>query len=529
MLGRAFRAAQGGRRTLLEGMVQLIRRHPGGLLAGAFSALVALEIVFIGSTLGLLPFAPYAFGLAVVDALPGSLSSAVIDALQFWAKRLLEVGVVGLVLATGALGGALVAAGATRGRAVLVAAIPWALSIVGASVSSSRQFDPVGTTIASVVGLAAYSAALSWSASRLEVPADASRRRTLLGLGAIVVALGAGGMFLSSLGRRGVAVARQLVLARPPVVTVAPFASEDPAFDATPGLSPQLTANDAFYVVDTALFKPTIDASTWRLAIDGHVDHPYDLGYDDLLAMDAIEQVQTLECISNPVGGDLISTAKWVGVRMADLLARAGVRSEAYDLVMTSTDGYTDSIPIQKALEPTTLVVYGMNGDVLPIDHGYPARVLVPDIYGMKNVKWLVRLTVENYDYKSYWQDRGWADPAVIVTNSRIDVPQPTVAWSGGPLRIAGIAHAGARGIAKVEVSTDQGRTWADATLGREINGFTWRRWFFNWTPAGSGEAKVMVRATDGKGVPQVSSPRDPFPAGATGYHLVTVRITKAS
>src|SRR3989441_5050075 len=445
-------------------MVRLIRRHPGGLLAGAFSAVVALEVLFLGSALGLLPFAPYAFGLAVVDALPGSLSSAVIDALQFWAKRLLEVGVVGLVLATGALGGALVADGATRGRALLVAAIPWALSVLGAIVSSSRQFDPVGTTVASIVGLAAYAGALSWSAPRVDDRAGASRRRAILGMGAIVVALGAGGMILSSLGRRSVAVAKQLVLARSPVVTVGPLAPEDPAFDATPGLSPQLTANGDFYVVDTALFKPTIDASTWRLAIDGHVDHPYDIGYDDMLAMDAIEQVQTLECISNPVGGDLISTAKWVGVRMADLLARAGVRAEAYKLVMTSQDGYTDSIPIQKALEPTTLVAYGMNGDVLPVDHGYPARVLVPDIYGMKNVKWLARITVENFDYHGYWQDRGWADPAVIVTNSRIDGPNPVVAGGGGSRRRARPAPPRARRRLQGAGGTPQRGPGGDAT-----------------------------------------------------------------
>ena len=508
-------------------MVRVARRHPRGLLAGGFAALVALEVVFIASLLGMLPFAPFAFGLAVVDALPGSLSSAVIDLLQFWAKLLLEAGVVAFVLVAGAYGGALFAAGGSRRQALLVAGVPWALSVLGAALSASRQFDPIGTAAAGVVGLGTYSLALSWG--RSAVAADgAGRRRALVGMGAVVVVLAAGGAFLSSLGRRGAAVARELVLPRPPKVTVPPFAAEDPAFEATPGLTPQLTTNASFYVVDTALFKPTIDVSSWRLAIDGHVDHPYQITYDELLAMDAIEQVQTLECISNPVGGDLISTAKWVGVRMPDLLARAGVRSEAYDLVMTSVDGYTDSIRIQKAQEPTTLVAYGMNGDVLPVDHGYPARVLVPDIYGMKNVKWLVRLTVENYDYKGYWQERGWSDPAVIVTNSRIDVPSRVVAWSGGPLRIAGIAHAGARGISKVEVSTDQGRTWSDAKLGREVNGFTWRRWYYDWTPSGAGTVRLMVRATDGLGVPQVSSPAEPFPAGATGYHLVTVRVDKA-
>src|SRR5919204_260585 len=150
-------------------------------------------------------------------------------------------------------------------------------------------------------------------------PGSAHSRRVLVGMGAIVVALGAGGMFLSSLGRRSAQVAQRLVLPKPAAVTVAPFAPEDPAFDATPGLSPQLTANADFYIVDTALFKPRVDVATWRLAIDGHVDRPYELTYNDLLAMDAVEQVQTLECISNPVGGELISTATWVGARMPDL------------------------------------------------------------------------------------------------------------------------------------------------------------------------------------------------------------------
>src|SRR5438093_6125432 len=244
--------------------------------------------------------------------------------------------------------------------------------------------------------------------------------------------------------------------------------------------------------------------------------------------MDLVEQVQTLECISNPVGGDLISTAKWIGVRVPELLARAGVQKEAFDLVMTSVDGYTDSVPVAKALEPTTLVAVGMNGDVLPLEHGFPARMLIPDIYGMKNVKWVTRLTLENYDYRGYWQDRGWSDIAVVVTNARIDTPVGAVKWSGGPVRVAGIAFAGARGIQQVEVSTDQGRTWNVATLGREVNPTTWRRWYFDWTPAAPGEARLMARAVDGKSVTQVSRPAEPYPSGATGYHLVVVRVEKA-
>jgi DMSO/TMAO reductase YedYZ molybdopterin-dependent catalytic subunit len=324
-------------------------------------------------------------------------------------------------------------------------------------------------------------------------------------------------------------VAKALVLPRDPAVRAPAFAPEDPAFDAIAGLTPQLTSNEDFYVVDTALFKPTVDVSTWRLRIDGLVQGPYELTYDELLAMDAIEQVQTLECISNPVGGDLISTAKWTGVRLVDLIRRAGgIKQGAYDLVMTSVDAYSDSVPIAKALEPTTLLAYGMNDEVLPVDHGFPARMLIPDIYGMKNVKWVERISVVDFDYRGYWQDRGWSDVAVVVTNARIDVPQRTVKWSGGAVRTAGVAFAGSRAIQKVEVSLDQGRTWRDAVLGREVNPFTWRRWYYEWTPDAPGQVRLMVRAVDGKGVSQSSTPREPFPQGATGYHLVVVEIQKA-
>ncbi len=507
-----------------------LRRHQMALVIGALAALFAVEVVFLASSLRLLPFAPFAFALAVVDVTPGALSSTLIDLLQFWAKRLLEAGVLVLTVGAGALGGAMAAGGATRSRVLLVAAFPWALDVVAALTFASRQFDPAGTIVAGVVAVGVYAAGLRWMSKALAAPSAIrpARRRALVAIGALALLLGSGGLILASIGRRGAAVARALVLPKPPAVRAPAFAPEDPALDAAPGLSPQLTTNADFYVVDTALFKPTIDTAEWRLKVDGLVERPFELTYDELLAMDAVEQVQTLECISNPVGGELISTAKWIGVRVADLLRRAGVRDGGYDLVMTSWDAYTDSIPIQKALEPTTLVAYGMNDEVLPIEHGFPARVLVPDIYGMKNVKWVARLAVADFDYKGYWEERGWSDIAVVVTNARIDVPVRELRWSGGPVRIAGVAFAGARGIQKVEVSTDQGRTWNDAKLGREVNTFTWRRWYYDWTPARAGEAKVTVRAVDGKGVPQASGRREPFPQGATGYHLVPVRIEKA-
>lgn len=505
-------------------------RNALGLISGAVSAVLALELVFIASTLRLVPFAPFALALAVVDLTPGPVGSALIDALQFWAKGLVEGLAVALTLGAGALSGVLSAAGASRTRVLAVASTPWALAVLAALAFAGRQFDPVGTAVAGVIGVAGYAYALrSMERALRRTTSGSGRRRVLVGMGALGLLLGASGMFLASLTRQSIAVARALVLPRPPAVTLAPFAPEDAAFETTPGLAPQLTANRDFYVIDTALFKPSIDVAEWKLTVDGMVERPFQLSYEELLALDAVEQVQTLECISNPVGGELISTAKWTGVRVADLLARAGVKADAFDLLMTSWDGYTDSIRLPKALEPTTLLAYGMNDDVLPVEHGYPARMLIPDIYGMKNVKWVSRLTLASFDVRGYWQERGWSDLAIVLTRSRIDVPTRVVRWSGGPVRIAGVAFAGARGIRTVEVSADQGRTWGEARLGREVNAFTWRRWYYDWTPAAAGEAKLMVRAVDGKGVPQVSLKRDPFPNGATGYHLVTVRVERTS
>jgi hypothetical protein len=259
----------------------------------------------------------------------------------------------------------------------------------------------------------------------------------------------------------------------------------------------------------------------------GNVEHPFTLSYDQLLDLDAIEQVRTLECISNPVGGDLISTAVWTGVRMRDLLARAQPKASSYDVVLTSVDGYQDSFPIAKAMEPDTFLAYLMNGKTLPQEHGYPVRALVPNIYGMKNVKWLTEIKVETFDFKGYWQEQGWDDTATVNTNARIDVPGSTVRWSGGEVSIAGIAFAGSRGIQKVEVSLDQGKTWSDATLETPAGPITWVRWVVRWTPAGPGPATLWARATDGRGDVQTPVLREPYPDGATGYDRVNLSVVK--
>src|SRR5919204_558575 len=272
---------------------------------------------------------------------------------------------------------------------------------------------------------------------------------------------------------------------------------------------------------------PRVDIATWQLAIKGEVESPFSLTYEQLLDLDAVEQVHTLECISNYVGGDLISTAVWTGVPLRDLLDRARVKPTAYDVVFTSVDGYQDSIPIAKALEERTLVAYLMNGKTVPQEHGYPARMLVPNIYGMKNVKWIRTIEVVNYDFLGYWQQQGWSDSAAVNTNSRIDLPGRNVRWTGGEIVVGGIAFAGSRGIAKVELSADAGKTWNAATLETPPGALGWRRWTYRWTPPGTGAFQLPVRSTDGAGNTETPIRRDPYPDGSTGYDTIDLNVQR--
>src|SRR5207237_6621435 len=212
----------------------------------------------------------------------------------------------------------------------------------------------------------------------------------------------------------------------------------------------------------------------------------------------------------NEVGGNLISTAVWRGVRLKDVLARAGLKPGVAELVFKSTEGYSDSIPLAKAGEDTTLVVFGMNGVALPQEHGFPARIIVPGIYGMKNVKWLTSVTAIDHHYRGYWEIRGWDDVARVKTESRIDVPASADSVHL-PAKLAGVAWAGDRGIAKVEVSDDGGTTWRPAVLKRELSPVAWRLWAADISP-GTGPSRVLDRATDGTAQVQTAAPHEPQP-----------------
>ncbi len=384
------------------------------------------------------------------------------------------------------------------------------------------------------VGAAVFLAALAFilpsalDRSTDTEPDSPGRRRALLGTAVVAAVIAIVSLPLSRIAAVGSGGLGNITTAARRLRTRAEIPAADPAVDALRGITPRITANENHYVVDTTLVKPRVLIDEWRLDIKGLVQAPFSLTYDQLLDLEAVEQVHTLECISNYVGGDLISTALWTGAPLRDLLDRAQVKSGVYDVVFTSVDGYTDSIPIAKAMEDRTLVAYLMNGKTVPQDHGYPARMLVPNIYGMKNVKWIRTIEVVNYDFIGYWQQQGWSDSANINTNARIDLPGRSVRWSGDTIPVAGIAFAGARGISRVELSSDGGKSWGQAKLEVPMGPLSWRRWSYDWTPNSAGPAKLIVRATDGSGNTETPIARSPYPDGSTGYDSIDVTVQRA-
>jgi DMSO/TMAO reductase YedYZ molybdopterin-dependent catalytic subunit len=501
-----------------------------GILVGLLAMFLALDVAFLVSLAGL-PFTPLALGQAIIDVLPGFISIPLIETLQFWAKGLLVVGVIALFFVVGGAAGALSVAVGRRDRSVIAAvAAPWVVAVALGQLVAPLRIDFATSVIDACVGLATNALALAFlapaSLDREAAPAPARRRVLMSGAGlAALIAIGALPLsrLLASAGSQigGIPQAARKLAQR------AVIPPGDAALDAVSGVTPRITANEDHYTVDTTLVKPRVDAATWRLEITGNVERPYTIGYDELLDLEAIEEVRTLECISNPVGGELISTAVWTGVRMKDLLDRATLRANSFKVVLTSVDGYSDSFPVAKAMEPDTFLAYLMNGTTLPQEHGFPVRVLVPNIYGMKNVKWLQQIKVETFDFKGYWQAQGWDDGAIVNTNTRIDVPGRTVRWNGGEVIVAGIAFAGARGIKVVELSFDEGKSWQSATLEAAPGPLTWVRWAAHWTPTGPGTRTVWARATDGRGDTQTPVQRQPYPSGSTGYDTISLNVVR--
>jgi DMSO/TMAO reductase YedYZ molybdopterin-dependent catalytic subunit len=290
-------------------------------------------------------------------------------------------------------------------------------------------------------------------------------------------------------------------------------------------LTPRITSVADFYHVSKNVLDPTVDGDEWSLTIDGLVDTPLQLTYEQLVARAETSKITTLCCISNELNGDLVGTAEWTGLPLADLLREVGIQAEAVDLKFSCADDYEDSIPVSVGNDPDVLVVVGMNGQPLQPDHGYPARLIVPPIYGMKNVKWVQRIEAVGEDFLGYWQTRGWDDVATYQIWGRIDTPTRRDILTPGPAIAAGVASAGDRGIARVELSLDDGSTWADATLEPSINPpFTWVRWAFPFEAPGD-NVTLTMRATDGDGNVAPEQRQPPLPSGATGWPERSVKV----
>jgi DMSO/TMAO reductase YedYZ molybdopterin-dependent catalytic subunit len=336
----------------------------------------------------------------------------------------------------------------------------------------------------------------------------------LVALGAAVLA--SGGYALSSARTAGAAKLRAAVRLPAP-------SSHAGARNTTAGF---YTPNTGFYRVDTALTVPRVDPDTWRLRIHGMLEHPTTLDFAALTARPAIERDITLNCVSNEVGGPYIGTARWLGIPLAPLLREAGVRPGADQIVARSVDGMTIGTPVTTALDGRdTMLAIGMNGEPLPLEHGFPVRMLTPGLYGYVGAcKWITDIEVTRFDaYDPYWVKRGWAKQAPVKTASRIDRPQPLSTVPAGTVRVAGVAWAQHRGIGAVEVQVDD-RGWQRARVLPTASLDTWVQWTCDWQ-ADKGEHQIRVRATDGTGAVQTDQRAGTFPSGATGWHTIAITV----
>ncbi len=347
----------------------------------------------------------------------------------------------------------------------------------------------------------------------------------LVGIGALVAAA-AGAL------ARWIPSASEVVESRAGVSLPTPVDVQDvdvPAISLqVDGITPFVTDNAEFYRVDTAFLVPRLTTSDWQLRVHGLVDREITVGYTDLTSMPSIERMVTLTCVSNEVGGDLAGNARWHGVRIADVLAMAGPQADADCVLSTSVDGFTVTTPLAALTDGRdALLAFGMNGEPLPIEHGFPVRMVTPGLYGyVSATKWVVDLELTRFsDVTAYWTDRGWAPQAPIKTASRIDVPGSFAQLTEGPVVVAGVAWAQHRGVSAVQVQIDDGE-WQDATLSGDVSIDTWRQWSYEWQASGTGNHVIRCRAIDAAGEIQTDEIRGVMPDGSTGLDTRQVSVT---
>jgi DMSO/TMAO reductase YedYZ molybdopterin-dependent catalytic subunit len=465
----------------------------------ALEIVIALLAMLIGAGIGILARRRYDFGVVIFAGF----------------------GVVGFLAAlSDPLANPAIVAAAT---AIAVGAGLW---VLGWLLDLSRPVQPVVEAAPSRIQPLDPGAARKTLGRPVGQMPDWSRRAFIIRAGAV----GVGAVAVGVIGRNLLERQRNPPVgdgpAVPPASVTVPGLTPDEDLSATvAGITPIVMPNDRFYRIDTSLLTPSVSTTDWTLRIFGLVDRETTLTWAQLIALPMFEQYVTIACVSNEVGDKLVGNAKWTGVRLRDVLDIAGVQANATQLVGRSVDGWTAGMPTAWVMDPARepMIALKMNDEPLPPIHGYPARLIVPGLYGyVSATKWLKELeltTLEAFD--GYWVPLGWAKEAPILTQSRIDTPRNGVA--AGQVAIAGIAWAPDRGVSRVEVGIDG--VWRDARMSRPISDATWVQWVTDWA-ATPGQHEISVRATDGTGTVQEQLPSPPAPDGARGWHTISVSVS---
>jgi DMSO/TMAO reductase YedYZ molybdopterin-dependent catalytic subunit len=479
--------------------------------------------------------------LGVADVLiaetPGGIVRWSIETFGASQKAVLVTGIVAISLLLGGLFGVV-----ARRRFGWGAAGFAAFGLVGGWASARDPLTPAAwawfaAMVSSAVGIAALRLLLPPPRPVLAGPGVAPmdgglgaglerRRFVVVAAGAAAFgALGAGVGWALRQGR-SVEAARESLAARLGARAVPLPSNVSVLDDAVPGISPIVTPNDDFYRIDTRILVPQVDPDGWSLRVTGMVDRDVELTFDELLAMERIDEYVTLQCVSNEVGGKLVGNAHWSGVPLRELFDLAGARPDATQVVGRSVDGWTAGFPTEVVGDGRPcMVAITMNGEPLPVRHGFPARLIIPGLYGyVSATKWLTEIELTTWEaFDGYWVPRGWAKEGPIKTQSRVDVPRAGSTLPPGPTAVAGVAWAPTREVSKVELRVDDG-AWAPARLSGALSEHSWVQWVHTWDAA-PGSHVMQVRATDGDGNTQTADLAPPAPSGATGYHTIRVDV----
>ncbi|WP_344756711.1 molybdopterin-dependent oxidoreductase [Gryllotalpicola koreensis] len=497
--------------------------------AGLAAALLGLGAGGIAAAIVARAFSPFVVvGSAVIDLTPGPMKEAVIRVFGHGDKAFLFIILAVVVAVLAAAAGVLEARRPWLGRVIILAG-----AAVGVAASLSRADATVVAAVPSAITGIVGAWALAFLMRRMPaaVPARAQTspsRRTFLwwagGAAAVGVLATIGGQLVTRTASAAANARSVFQLPRP--AASAPAVPAAASLD-VPGITPLITPLPQFYRTDVELVVPQLDPEQWSLRVHGMVKHPFTLSWKELNELPMEEHYITLACVSNEVGGPLISTAKWLGYPVRLLLERAGVTGDADMVYSESFDGYTAATPLSAMTDPNraSLLAIGMDDEPLPFARGFPARLVVPGLYGyVSATKWVVDLRVTRFaDYKGYWVTQGWAEKAPVKQSSRIDVPRPGRTLKAGQQWVAGVAWQQHVGISKVEVQVDNG-AWHEAELARELSVDTWVQWRWSWD-ATPGDHQLRVRATNAQGEQQTSGVSDVLPDGATGWHTVEVSV----